>query len=701
MVTHVTFVSVVGGVMLASLSHPVWASRADPDSDPGSASQYEAAEPDAERIRVTGQGNQRNGAFVSSSQGWVSSEALIERPMLRTGEMLEFIPGMMVTQHSGSGKANQYFLRGFNLDHGTDFAVEVDGMPVNMRSHGHGQGYSDLNFVIPETVDNLSYFKGTYYAGIGDFSGAGGAQFQLKDSLDTHLASVTLGEDNYQRLLLLNHVGIGQATLYSAFEYQSYDGPWTDISEGINRKNALVRLATPWLNGTLTLTGMAYDNSWNGADQIPQRAVSQGIIDRLGSIDTHVGGAASRYSVSAVYTQQTLRATLYAIDTSLSLFSNFTYLLDNPQAGDEFEQLDDRQIYGGDIANTFSLSQASDNTLTLGAQWRYDDISEVGLFPTVNRQRTGVTRQDSVSSFSYALYGQTNWYLSERLNVTLGGRYDRLDVDVDSIIPANSGTKDDDLFSLKGAVKYALSDTLTTFINYGQGYHSNDARGAVLQVDPVNNEAASAGPLLVRSTGAETGITWTDNRLYNVSAAIWTLSLDSELVYVGDAGFTEASRPSKRYGVEMSAYYWLSHHLNADIEAAWSHARFSDTQAGEGDFIEGTVPVVVSAGTTWYQQSNQQGFSATLRARYLSSRVVDSSDTVSPPSTFLINTQLAYAVDQWKISLEVLNAFDSEAHDIDYYYTSRLPGEPAAGQDDLHYHPVEPRTARLTVSLTY
>ena len=207
------------------------------------SSQVWADEPvtEIEKIRINGQQRAQPGAYISASQGWVDGQELTDRPMLRTGEMLEFIPGMMVTQHSGSGKANQYFLRGFNLDHGTDFAVHVDGMPVNMRSHGHGQGYSDLNFVIPETVASLNYFKGTYYAAIGDFSGAGGAQFALKNALSRNQVSATLGEDNYQRYLVLNQLDVGQGKLLGAGEFQVYDGPWTDISEDIDKKNALLR----------------------------------------------------------------------------------------------------------------------------------------------------------------------------------------------------------------------------------------------------------------------------------------------------------------------------------------------------------------------------------------------------------------------------------------------------------------------------
>lgn len=656
---------------------------------------------DIEHIRIQGDKAVKSVEFVSASQGWVSGEALVERPMLRTGEMLEFIPGMMVTQHSGSGKANQYFLRGFNLDHGTDFTVSVDGMPINMRSHGHGQGYSDLNFVIPEMVDNLSYFKGTYYANIGDFSSAGGAFFELKNTLDSNRLFLTLGETGYHRAVSLNQAKIGKGTAIAAIEYQTYDGPWTDISEDIDKKNANLRYTSSLFDGELSISAMLYDNNWNSADQIPQRAVESGLVSRLGSIDKTVGGDTSRNSLSANYSSSTINASFYAIDSELSLFSNFTYFLDNPETSDQFEQADDRRIYGGEIFSTIPIDSIKGSTLTLGGQWRFDDINNVGLYRTQDLQRLSAIREDEIESNSYSFFAQSNIPLSNALTLSIGGRYDYMDVDVDSNLEENSGSENDGLFSVKAALKYTINEQLTAFANFGQGFHSNDARGATISVDPVSGDATPPAPLLVKSLGYETGLHYSDNKTFNVSASLWRLELDSELVYVGDAGFTEASRPSERYGVEFSAYYWVNHHLTADIEAAWTNARFSDSIDGEGTHIDGTVPAVLSAGATYYQQSDQLGLSYTLRARYLSSRVVDSFDEVSPPATFIVNTQIVYKQADWDLTFEMLNTLDSDDHDIDYYYASRLPGEPQSGVEDLHYHPVEPRTVRLTLSLRY
>ena len=225
---------------------------------------------------------------------------------------------------------------------------------------------------------------------------------------------------------------------------------------------------------------MAYDNSWNGADQVPERAIESGLIDRLGSIDTEVGGDSSRYSLSANYTSDTWNASLYAIDTMLSLFSNFTYFLDNPTTGDQFEQADDRQIYGGEVFTTLPLALTDGSSITLGGQWRFDDIENVGLYRTQSLTRFGTIREDEINSNSYALFAQSNIVLSDALSLSLGGRYDYLDVDVTSSLGANSGSESDGLFTLKAGLKYSVSDQLTAFANIGQGFHSNDARGATI-----------------------------------------------------------------------------------------------------------------------------------------------------------------------------------------------------------------------------
>ncbi|WP_417761905.1 TonB-dependent receptor [Shewanella sp.] len=653
---------------------------------------------DIERIAVFGRQMNLLGQTSSASEGVIGAGEIQTRPLLRTGEVLEFVPGMMVTQHSGSGKANQYFLRGFNLDHGTDFATTVDGMPINMRSHGHGQGYTDLNFLLPELIGQIHYRKGAYYPEVGDFSGAGAADISLLDQLPYRQASVTLGEYGYQRYLATGEQQWQDSRLIVGGEVQRYDGPWRDVEEDVKKYNGLARYLTNIADGQLAVTFMAYDNQWNSADQIPARAVTSGLIDEYGSLDTALGGESSRYSLSASYTDADWRASAYVIRSRLNLFSNFTYLLEHPLEGDEFEQVDHRVIWGGKLARDWNVVWAGLPTdITVGAEVRYDDIGDVGLYHTQERRRLDTVRDDAVDELSTGIFGKVETHLTDALTLRLGGRYDYYDADVDSNNALNSGDANDDIWSLKGGLSYRLTDSTELYASAGQGFHSNDARGATINVDPVSGEDSDKVDLLVRSKGAEVGVRYYDAERFNFSAAVWYLGLDSELLYVGDAGTTEPSRESERYGTEVTAYYWLNDVLSFDAELAYTRARFTEQQDSEGKYVDGTVPWVGSAGVTY--QAGDEGIYAAMRLRYLGKRTLDSFKEHEADSSTLVNLSLGYRWQAWDVKAEVLNLFDS--HDIDYWYESRLSGEADEGVEDLHFHPAEPRMLRINLSYRY
>ena len=348
-----------------------------------------------EEVEIVGRHTEIIGQAVSASQGIIGQEELSLRPLLRTGEILETVPGMVATQHSGSGKANQYFLRGFNLDHGTDFLTRFDRMPVNLRTHGHGQGYTDISFVIPELLESIEYKKGPYYADVGDFSGAGSANMTPLRSMPGGMLQLGAGKDAFGRLLGAGSLEVGPGDLLLGFEGQVYDGPWTDISEDVRKANGLARYTWDHDANTFSLMFMAYDNSWNSADQIPERAVEQGLIDLYGSIDDSTGGESSRYSLSGSWINPNWQASVYAIRYRLNLWSNFTYFLDDPVNGDEFEQIDKRWIYGGELIRSDDFTfGATDYTNVVGLQTRYDDIEEVGLIRTRARQRLETVRLD-------------------------------------------------------------------------------------------------------------------------------------------------------------------------------------------------------------------------------------------------------------------------------------------------------------------
>ena len=653
---------------------------------------------DFERIEVVGRQTRLNGEALSASAGLVGQQEIAAVPLLRVGEVLELVPGMVVTQHSGSGKANQYFLRGFNLDHGTDFAVSVNGMPVNMRTHGHGQGYTDINFVIPEFIKHIEYSKGAYSALDGDFSTAGSAQFYLANTPQNNLAKLEVGEDNYRRVVAGNTLEQGNHSIFFGGELHQYDGPWQDINEDINKRNGVINYQQQTEQGGLMVTLMAYDNSWNAADQIPSRAVSQGLITRLGSLDPSLGGESERYSLSANFTHNDFHANVYGISSSLNLFSNFTYFLNDPENGDQFQQVDDRNIYGGDVGYHFSASPTDmDWVHQLGLQFRIDDIDEVGLHNSAQRQRLSTVRTDAVEQQSTALYYQGDLLLTSRLTLRLGARYDMMDVQVESDNPLNSGDADDDLFSVSGGISYIFSPRWEGYLNAGQSFHSNDARGATITLDPQTGDAAQPVDLLVRGNTAEVGVRYFDSKSLNFSASLWWLELDSELLFVGDAGNTEAGRASKRYGAEIAAYYWFNDQLSADVELALTHSRFKGQAPGEGNHIDGALSDVLSTGLSWHFAPNWQ---LSARLRHFGPRALDSYKQQESDGLTVLNAKVAYEYQSWQFTLQALNLLDSEDHDIDYLYESQLANE-TNPVEDVHYHPIEPRTWRASVSYRF
>lgn len=641
------------------------------------------------------------GEASSASEGYVTQEAIEIRPMLRTGEVLELVPGMVVTQHSGTGKANQYFLRGFNLDHGTDFSTSVDGMPVNMRTHGHGQGYTDLNFIIPETIESLRYQKGSYYAETGDFSGAGSASLHTARKLDRNEAELTLGQNAYRRALLIGSVEKGSGDWLYAIERNTYNGPWTDIEEDLDKTNLLLRYSQPLAGGKWRLSLMGYDNSWNSADQIPERAVTSGQIDELGSIDDTVGGESSRYSINTEWSNGAWEASAYAIRYNMNLWSNFTYFLDDPVNGDQFEQVDHRNIYGGKLAYQWQDKLAGRTMVNrVGTEFRYDDINEVGLYQSQARERIGVVRSDEVGEFSTGVFAENTLYWNSRLRSVLGLRYDFYHFDVDNRtdinkngvdLSANSGKASAGNTSLKASLIYQLSPEWETYIAAGQGFHSNDARGTTIEIDPADGSDATQVDPLVDSLGYEVGVRGFVNQRLNTSVSLWQLDLDSELLFVGDAGNTEASDASRRRGIELTAYYRITDVWNFDAEYAHTQAEFTDS----GDDIPGAIEDVLQTGVS---AAFSNGWSGAARVRYFGERPLIEDGSVKSDASTVVNLQAGYRQASWSVRGEILNLLDSDDHDIDYLYESQLPGE-SEPVEDIHYHVLEPRTVR--VSLAY
>jgi outer membrane receptor protein involved in Fe transport len=661
-----------------------------------------ASSTDASRtVRVTGHYDNAVGTSDAASQGVITNELIVNRPALRTGELLEFVPGLIVTQHSGDGKANQYFLRGFNLDHGTDFATYVDGMPVNMRTHAHGQGYSDLNFLIPELVQRIDYKKGPYFAGEGDFASAGAARIRLADRLPQGQASVSVGQHGYVRAVVADSLDAGPGTLLYGLEVNRNNGPW-DVPERVRKVSGVLRYSQGTQDDGFSVTAMAYKNSWNATDQVPLRAVESGQIGRFGSLAPSDGGDTSRASLSYAMRQRTENRVFefdaYLIRSQLELNSDFTYFLADPATGDQFQQSERRTVAGVNTSESwntqlFGLSLRN----KLGVQARYDRLSPVGLYSTVDRVRQSTVREDRVREASVGLYGENTVQWLPWLRSVAGVRYDAYRFNVASSIAGNSGTAQDHVVSPKLSLILGPWSKTEFFVNYGKGFHSNDARGTTQTRLPDGSPSTPVTPL-VPTRGLELGARTEWLPGLQSSLALWRLDLASELLFVGDAGETQPSRASRRHGIEWNNHYVAAPWLLFDLDLAASRSRYTQNDPA-GNFIPGSIDKVASFGVT---VTDRGPWSGALQLRYFGPRPLIEDNSVRSASTTLAYARLAYQLNRrTRLSLDVFNLFNKQASDIDYYYASRLPGEAQDGVGDRHFHPVEPRSARLTLSYAF
>ena len=675
-----------------------------------------ADEVHAPEVEVIGHYQTAIGTSDAASEGSVTHKRIESRPLLRPGELVELVPGMIVTQHSGGGKANQYFLRGYNLDHGTDFALNLDGMPVNMPTHGHGQGYADINFVIPELISGVDFRKGPYFASEGDFSTAGAAHIHYFEALPQSLGLLTVGTDGYGRMVAAASPKAGSGHLLLGFEALTYDGPWVN-EDDLRKFNGVLRYSQGDAANGFNVTLMGYDSDWTATDQIPARAVASGEIDRFGTVDPTNGGETSRFSLSGnvrhALGNGQAQLDAYVIRYSLDLWSNFTYALDDPlngaPNGDQFKQADRRTVYGIQPRYAWSTKLGgAEATNTVGAQVRYDDIRRVGLYSTADRDIQSTTREDSVDQLSGGIYFENATQWLPWLRSIAGVRADWYRFDVDSSIEENSGKETDSIVSPKLGFVFGPWAKTEYFVNAGYGFHSNDARGTVISVDPKTLDPADPVDPLVRTKGAELGVRTEIIPGLQSSLALWYLKQDSELLFVGDAGTTEASRPSRRVGIEWINYYRPMPWLLIDAELAFTRARFSDDDEA-GDYIPGAMERMAQIGITVEDLGRWFG---SVQLRYLGARPLIEDNSVRSDSTTITNARVGYRLTKnLRVQLDVLNLFGSKDQDIAYFYASCLPSElgtvpcPAAGPregiEDVHFHPVEPRQFRLTLVGTF
>lgn len=676
---------------------------------------------------VTVMGKERATSLLnevqSASQGFIGQEQIRRRPLSRVGELIEFIPGMIATQHSGDGKANQYFLRGFNLDHGTDFATFVDGVPINLPSHAHGQGYMDLNGLIPELIDNIQYGKGPYYSDQGDFSAAGHAKIRTFNSLPGRaFAKFTGGSFGFYRGVAASSRRIGDGSLLYAGDVNTYNGPWA-LAEHALKFNGMLKYSIDRNNWGGSVGIKAYHADWRATNQIPLFAVKEGLIGRFGNIDPTDNGKTGRYTLHADWWQKENSyrrdASIYLVKYDIDLTSNFSGFINSVSTGtilpggiipsDQMNQAESRIYFGGKAQQSwFNKVAGFDMENSIGVQVR-TDLNHVLL----NHSNRGVVYQnvsnDRVSETSVGVYVQNETFWLPRLRTIAGLRGDIFNFDVHAItVPQNSGNKTASLANPKLSIILGPWHRTEFYLNGGGGYHSNDARGVTATIS-TNRIAGNNFPPqlqadgLVRAWGAEAGLRTEAIEGLKSTLAIWYLHSGSELVFSGDTGTTEASGASTRYGIEWANFYKPVKWLTLDADFSFTHARYDRPQLNQasdpanqayGFHIPNAVGRTISAGATLNLPYN---FFATLRLRHFGNVTVDTNNPVPPYSTSIVNFSTEYEIaKKLKIQLDVLNLLNAKNFDIAYYYGYQT--SPAAkARDGLVFHPIEPRMFRASL----
>ena len=658
----------------------------------------QAAAAQTQQVEVTSHYDNAVGTSDAASQGVVRGERLTDLPLLRPREVLETVPGLVVTQHSGDGKANQYFLRGYNLDHGTDFATFVDGVPANMPTNAHGQGYTDINFLIPELVDRIDYRKGPYFAQDGDFASAGSAHIQYVDHLDDGLLNLTVGGGRYRRLLLAGSPTLlganapGGPRLLAAVEAVGDDGPWT-VPEGMRKYNGVLKLGDGDRDRGWSIGALASRSHWTSTDQVPLALIESGQIGRWDAIDPTDGGRSARVVLdgewhahdAAGYTL----ASAYVAHNELTLWSNFTYYEVHTGTGDQFKQQEARNYMGGQVARGWQHALfGKDSTTEVGLQLRHDHV-DVGLYGSEARVVLDTVSNDRVDETATGAFLQNTTSWTSWLRSLVGLRMDDVRVRVDALqTPSDSGRVTADRFSPKLALVLGPWAKTEFFVNGGRGFHTNDARGAV----------ADGAPVIVPSKGAEVGLRTEIVPGLQSSLALWRLNSESELVYAADAGTTEANGASRRHGAELNNHLILNRWLLIDADMAWTHARYADANAngGTGSDIPNAVGRVGLLAATVHELGPWSGG---LTARYIGSYPLSQDGALTAPSSIVSNLQVRRALTpKVALTLDVLNLFDRKFYDIAYEQDYRYP---ANGNvvDGVTVHPGEPREWRMTLSV--
>ncbi|MEO7577046.1 MAG: TonB-dependent receptor [Massilia sp.] len=647
------------------------------------------------------------GVADSATEGTVGAGQIANRPLLRAAEVIETIPGMIVTQHSGDGKANQYFLRGFNLDHGSDFATSVDGVSVNVASHGHGQGYMDLSFVIPELIESVRYRKGVYAAEDGDFSNTGSARIGYQRALPAPFVDLTVGAHRFRRAVLAGSTALAEGNLLGALEVAGNDGPW-DQPEALRKVNGVLRWSKGDSANGYAIDAQAYQSRWIATEHVPERAITIGEIGRFGALSANDGGRTHRYTLSGQWARSddagATKVSAYLVDYALNLFSAPSGFISGPQ-GDQHEQADARLLWGGEAQRSWQFGA---HELAIGAQLRRDDIRNLGLYDTVDRERVSTVRQDRATETGAGVFAAVHSTWQPWLRTSIGLRHDSIRTDVAAtggqFNVANGGAASAGQTSPKVSVVITPFARTELYANWGYGFHSNDVRGATSGINPADGEAVDKLGLFAKANGAEFGVRSELLPGWTSSLSLWRIGIASELVFVGDEGVTEPRGASRRHGIEWSNYIRPLKGVIIDADVALSHARFTAPQGDGGTFVPNAIPRTASLGVSadlggaWF---------GGLRTRYIGSYALEETGRENSRPLLTTNVKLGYRVRPGlQLALDVLNVFDSHANDIEYWGGACTRSEQANGScnggiDGRLIHPLEPRTVRLSLRNTF
>ncbi|RME93526.1 MAG: TonB-dependent receptor [Candidatus Hydrogenedentota bacterium] len=635
----------------------------------------------------------------AASSRRVRRQDLKIRPITKPTDMLQIVPGLVTAQHAGGGKATQYFLRGFDLDHGTDLALSVDGMPINMVSHGHGQGYADIHFLIPEVYKEVLVRKGPYFVDVGDFGTAGAVEFRSFDEIPENQISVSGGMFQTYRTLFLHQSKSSHFKPILAVETYHSNGPFEN-PEKLKRVNLFFKNVFVEKKDTrLSLTAMGYASKWNASGQIPERAVKSGLISRFGSIDNSEGGSTQRFSLSTNYVSEEANAktemNAYWIYYNFNLFSNFTFYKDDPINGDQIAQFDRRHILGAEAKHTIPYSIFSMRASTLFGGRIRTDLIQNELYHSVQRKLIQPKTRSEITQSNLSAFLEQRLVFTSWVRFVGGARAEYMLFEVNDLLenkgttttaanptdPKTSGQTDDAKLFPKANLIFSPTRNWDIFLNFGMGFHSNDARGTVIANDP---NRQSVTPMTV-ATGYEVGSRVFLWKRLDLAASLWLLDLESEIVWVGDEGTTEASGRSRRYGTDLEARLRLWRWLYFDADVTINTAKFRDNP-GNANSIALAPRLTVTSGITI---KNLNGFDASIRLRHIGDRPANETGSLVAEGYTVIDAYLAYRYRQFEWFAIAKNITNTPWKEVQFATQSQLKGE-ANPVEEIHFVPGTP-----------